>query len=118
VATGTDLDLTIRVEQEVIGIDDGSCVVPARLSADIRALPRAGCGDRRRGRGEDRDLRRRSHFGLRAFSVVEFPTMTEPEGTTVDLPGPGLAEGLRQVVRAAVERRRPDRCSTGVLHDQ
>ena len=33
--TGTDLDLTIQVTDEVIGIDDGSCVVPARLSTDI-----------------------------------------------------------------------------------
>ena len=35
VVTGTDLDLTIRVEQEVIGLEDGTCVVPARLTADI-----------------------------------------------------------------------------------
>ena len=35
IATGTDLDLTIRVEQEVIGLEDGACVVPARLAADI-----------------------------------------------------------------------------------
>ena len=33
--TGTDLDLTIQVTDEVIGIEDGSCVVPARLSTDI-----------------------------------------------------------------------------------
>src|SRR3974390_3534783 len=42
--TGTDLDLTIQVTDEVIGIDDGSCVIPARLSTDIvrRLAPGAG----------------------------------------------------------------------------
>jgi len=33
--TGTDLDLTIQVTGEVIGIGDGSRVIPARLSTDI-----------------------------------------------------------------------------------
>ena len=33
--TGTDLDLTIQVTDEVIGIDDGTCVIPVRLSTDI-----------------------------------------------------------------------------------
>ncbi len=101
VATGTDLDLTIRVEQEVIGIDDGSCVVPARLSADIVRSLEPGAVTVEGAEEKIEISAARSHFGLRAFSVVEFPTMTEPEGTTVDLPGPGLAEGLRQVVRAA-----------------
>ena len=32
---GTDLDLTVRVEVEAIGLDDGACVAPARLTADI-----------------------------------------------------------------------------------
>ena len=35
--TGTDLDLTIQVTGEVIGIDDGSCVIPARLSTELCA---------------------------------------------------------------------------------
>src|SRR5271154_2838387 len=33
--TGTDLDLTVQVTEEVIGLEDGTCVVPARLSTDI-----------------------------------------------------------------------------------
>ena len=32
---GTDLDLTVRVEVEAIGLDDGALVAPARLVADI-----------------------------------------------------------------------------------
>jgi DNA polymerase III subunit beta len=101
VAIGTDLDLTVRVEQEVIGIEDGSCVLPARLSADIVRSLEPGAVTIE---GTDEKIEisaARSHFGLRAFPVVEFPTMSEPSGEQIELPGPNLAEGLRQVVRAA-----------------
>ena len=54
--TGTDLDLTIRVDQEVIGLDDGACVVPARLAADIVRSLEPGAVDRRGRRGQGRDL--------------------------------------------------------------
>ena len=40
--TGTDLDLTIRMEQEVIGLEDGSCVIPARLATEIVRSLEAG----------------------------------------------------------------------------
>jgi len=56
--TGTDLDLTIQVTDEVIGINDGSCVVPARLSTDIRAAARAGCGDPQRTKATKSQFRR------------------------------------------------------------
>ncbi len=101
VATGTDLDLTVRVQQEVIGIDDGSCVIPARLSADIVRSLEPGAVTIEGGDEKIEISAARSHFGLRAFPVVEFPTMSEPEGEGIVLPGPSLAEGLRQVVRAA-----------------
>ena len=32
---GTDLDLTVHVSTEAIGINDGVCVAPAKLLADI-----------------------------------------------------------------------------------
>jgi len=99
-ATGTDLDLTIRVDQEVIGLENGACVVPARLASEIvRALePGAVTIEAEEERVEI--VAARSRFELRAFPVVEFPTLgPAPEGgQTV---GPGLAEALRQVVRAA-----------------
>lgn len=99
--TGTDLDLTIRVEEEVIGIDDGSCLAPARLVADIvRSLePGAVTVE-----GNDEKIEisaARSHFELRAFPVVEYPAVAQPAEPTVTLPGPELAEALRQVVKAA-----------------
>ena len=40
---GTDLDLTMRVELEVVGLDDGAFVAPARLITDIvRSLEPGG----------------------------------------------------------------------------
>jgi DNA polymerase III subunit beta len=100
-ATATDLDLTIQVEQEVIGLEDGSCVVPARLSTDIvrRLEPGAVTFDG----GEEQVVisAARSNFKLRAFPVVEFPSVSKAGEPTIFLPGPALAESLRQVVRAA-----------------
>ena len=43
----------------------------------------------------------RSRFGLRTFPVVEFPAVAVPEDPSLVLPGAMVAEGLRQVVRAA-----------------
>ncbi len=114
IATGTDLDLTIRVELEVIGLEDGSCVVPARLTADIvRQLePGAVTID---GSEEKVEISAaRSRFGLRAFPVIEFPTISQPQEISVRLPTGMLGEGLRQVVRAAsTDDARP--LLTGVL---
>ena len=101
VATGTDLDLTIRVDQEVIGLDDGECVIPARLAADIvRSLePGAVTVDAADDKVEISAAR--SRFGLRSFPVVEFPTISVGESPGLVLSAPVVGEGLRQVVRAA-----------------
>lgn len=98
---GTDLDLTIRVEHEVIGLDDGSCVVPARLTADVVRSLEPGAVTIEAADDKVEISAARSHFSLRAYPVVEFPHVVLPEEVTVSLPGPVLAEGLRQVVRAA-----------------
>ena len=56
----------------------------------------------------------RSRFGLRAFPAVEFPAVAVGEEPAVMLPAPMVAEGLRQVVRAAsTDDARP--LLTGVL---
>ncbi len=114
VVTGTDLDLTIRVVHEVIGLEDGSCVVPARLTADIARSLEPGAAT---VEAEDEKVEisaGRSRFGLRTFPTVEFPTVAVPDEPSVVLPGNTLAEGLRQVVRAAsTDDARP--LLTGVL---
>ncbi len=111
---GTDLDLTSQAQTTVAGTVDGVTVVPARLVVDIvRALePGAVSVDT-----DDEELRisaGRSQFSVRTLVAGEFPRLPEPAGEDVTLPAEGLAEALRQVVRAASsEDARP--ILTGVL---
>jgi DNA polymerase-3 subunit beta len=100
IGTGTDLDLTIRMEQEVIGLEDGSCVIPARLATEIVRSLEAGAVTLEAGEEKVEISAARSRFGLRTFPVVEFPTVN-PVAEGGHLLGPALVEGLRQVVRAA-----------------
>jgi len=99
--TGTDLDLTVRVEHEVIGIEDGACVVPARLTADVVRALEAGAVTLESDEEKVEISSARAHFGLRSFPVVEFPALPAPPLPTVTLPRAALVEALRQVVRAA-----------------
>jgi DNA polymerase III subunit beta len=101
VATGTDLDLTIRVDEEVIGLEDGESVVPARLIADVVRSLEPGAVTVETEDEKVEISAARSRFGLRAYPVVEFPVVTVGEEPTVLLSGSTLGEGLRQVVRAA-----------------
>ncbi|HXY26804.1 MAG TPA: DNA polymerase III subunit beta [Acidimicrobiales bacterium] len=99
--TGTDLDLTIQVSGEVIGIDDGSCVIPARLSTDIvrrlepGAVTFADDGDHITINAA------RSTFKLQTYPVVEFPPVGKASEPTTQLAEAALGEAVRQVVRAA-----------------
>ena len=73
--TGTDLDLTIQVTDEVIGIDDGSCVIPARLSTDIvrRLEPGAVTFADQRGPHITISAARSTVQASTRYPVVEFP---------------------------------------------
>jgi DNA polymerase-3 subunit beta len=99
--TGTDLDLTIRVEHEVIGIEDGVCVVPARLTADVVRALEAGAVTVDAEEEKVEISSARAHFGLRSFPAVEFPVLPMPQLPAMTLPRATLLEALRQVVRAA-----------------
>ena len=98
--TGTDLDLTILVTGEVIGIDDGSCVIPARLSTDIvrrlepGAVTFADQGD------HITISAARSTFKLHTYPVVEFPPVGKTDEPMTQLSETALGEAVRQVVRA------------------
>lgn len=112
--TGTDLDLTIRVDHEIVGIDDGTCVVPARLVADVVRSLEAGAVTLDSDEDRVEISSARARFGLRSFSASEFPAPPAVGEPTVGLPRAALSEGLRQVVRAAsTDDARP--LLTGVL---
>jgi DNA polymerase III subunit beta len=100
-AVGTDLDLTVRVEIEAIGLDDGTVVTPARLAADIVRSLEPGAVTFEGGEDEVEISAARSRFVVRTFAVEDFPVLPDPRPDQVKLPAAGLAEALRQVVRAA-----------------
>ncbi len=98
---GTDLDLTVRVEVEAVGLDDGSFVAPARLAADIVRSLEPGAVTFEGGDDEVEIAAARSRFVVRTYPVEDFPVLADPGPEQVTLPAPALAEALRQVVRAA-----------------
>ncbi len=113
-AIGTDLDLTIEAQTELAAAEDGQAVVPARLMVDIVRALEPGAVFVEAGDDEVVVSMGRSRFLVRTFPVEEFPTLPEPTPATAQLPAGALAEGLRQVVRAAsTDDSRP--LLTGVL---
>ena len=102
--TGTDLELTIRLEVDVGGERDGAAVVPARLIVDIvKALP-AGAVEIDLEGGERDEISisaGRSQFSVRPVAVDDYPTQSEPSGEAVTLSAETMSDALRQVVRAA-----------------
>ncbi len=112
--TGSDLDLTIELIVTVGGEEDGTTVVPARLTSDIvRSL-----GDPKVefsvGADEVLISAGRSQFSVRPMSVDDYPRLPSPAADAVTLPAAEFGEALRQVVRAASsDEARP--ILTGVL---
>ncbi|MDQ1402458.1 MAG: polymerase subunit beta [Actinomycetota bacterium] len=106
---GSDLDLTIQVEVTVAGQDDGICVIPARLAADIVRSLEAGAVTIESDDDEVRIASGRSQFAVRMLPADDFPRLPLLPGApvanetsdAVTLPGAALADALRQVVRAA-----------------
>lgn len=111
---GTDLDLTVHVELEAIGLDDGVCVAPARLTADIVRSLEPGAVTVEGGEDEVEISAARSRFVVRTYGAEEFPVLPEARADQAWLGTDKLVEGLRQVVRAAsTDDARP--LLTGVL---
>ncbi|HUC04909.1 MAG TPA: DNA polymerase III subunit beta [Acidimicrobiales bacterium] len=99
--TGTDLDLTILVTEEVIGLEDGTCVVPARLSTDIVRRLEPGAVTFEDDDDHVEISAARSNFTLRTYPVVEFPAVGRAADGVSELPESELSDAVRQVVRAA-----------------
>jgi len=98
----------------VAGLADGTVVAPGKLLTDIvRALDPGAV----LVQGDEEELQvsaGRSQFMLRPYGAGDFPHLPASTGTSVPLSTAGLAEALRQVVRAASsEDTRP--VLTGVL---
>jgi DNA polymerase III subunit beta len=98
---GTDLDLTVKVEMEAIGLDDGACVTPARLSTDIVRSLEPGAVTVEANDNEVEISAGRSRFVVRTYPLEDFPSPPSSTASAAELTAQGLAEALRQVVRAA-----------------
>ena len=99
--TDTDIELTIRTDIEVAGIDDGAAVIPARLITEIvRNLPG---GSVALTASEDEVLisSGRSEFTVRPLALADYPILSEPETEAVSLSSAEVGDAFRQVVRAA-----------------
>ncbi|MEO6120603.1 MAG: DNA polymerase III subunit beta [Acidimicrobiales bacterium] len=103
-AVGTDLDVTISAETAVGGEDDGVCVVPARLAADIVRALDPGSVVLETSDDDVRISSGRSQFSVRTFPAGDFPRAplnpAEPSNA-VTLDAAAFTDALRQVVRAA-----------------
>ena len=98
---GSDLDLTIQVTAPVSGQEDGVCVIPARLAADIVRALDPGAVQIETDDDEARIASGRSQFAVRVLPADEFPRLPVQSGDAVTLASADFAEALRQVVRAA-----------------
>jgi DNA polymerase-3 subunit beta len=98
---GTDLDLTVHVSTEAIGITDGVCVAPAKLLVDIVRSLEPGAVTIEAEQEKIEIGAARSRFSLRTFPVEDFPSLPEPPRPATFLPAAALSGALRQVVRAA-----------------
>ena len=112
--TGTDLDITVRTTVDVIGINDGSTVVPARLIVDaVRSLEAGAVTISSNDENVEVSLGR-AKFSLRTFSVMDYPKLPPITGSVVVVAALDLVQGINQVVRAAAnDDARP--LLTGVL---
>lgn len=98
---GSDLDLTIEVELTAAGTEDGACVLPARLVADIVRALEPGAVTLEAEDEEARIVAGRSQFAVRTFPIGDFPRLPRVGGEGVVIPAGDFSEALRQVVRAA-----------------
>ncbi|MHB8293686.1 MAG: DNA polymerase III subunit beta [Acidimicrobiales bacterium] len=99
--SGSDLDSSIRVWADVMALEPGTCLVPARLLSDIvRSLaPGAVTVE---STGEEVSISSgRARFGVRVLPVEEYPRLAAPDAEATLVSSEHLSEALRQVVRAA-----------------
>lgn len=113
--TGSDPDLVIESRMTVSGESDGVALVPSRLVGDIIRAFEPGAVSVDGGEEEVRITSGRAEFVIRVPVGAEITRLSSPMTEGITLPGDRFAEGLRQVVRAALtdDTRAPQ--LTGVL---
>ena len=103
--TGSDYDLVITANAAVGGDGNGTASLPARLTVDIVRSLAPGAVEFTTGDSDDDDVRisaGRADFTVRTIAGAEILPFDKPEDTVVTIPAEAFAEGLRQVVRAAL----------------
>ncbi len=113
--TGSDPDLVIDIRTSVAGESDGTTLVPSRLATDIVRALEPGAVGIVADEEEVRISSGRAEFTVRVPIGAEISRLTKLEGEGITLPAARFADGLRQVVRAALtdDTRAPQ--LTGVL---
>ncbi|MGH9296895.1 MAG: DNA polymerase III subunit beta [Acidimicrobiales bacterium] len=99
---GSDPDLVIESRCEVAGEADGKVLVPTRLVSDIVRSFDPGAVSVVGGEEEVRFSSGRAEFNVRAALGAEITRLSSPEMAGIELPAVTFADGLRQVVRAAL----------------
>ncbi len=112
---GSDPDLVIEARCEVTSDADGSVLVPSRLVVDIVRSFEPGAVTVVASEEDVRFSSGRAEFLVRVAVGAEITRLGVPEQEGVEVPGAVFADGLRQVVRAALvdDSRAPQ--LTGVL---
>jgi DNA polymerase-3 subunit beta len=99
---GSDPDLVIEVRLQVAGESDGTVLVPTRLVSDIVRSFDSGAVAVAAVDEEVRFSAGRAEFVVRVAAGAEITRLGSPDNSGIDLPAATFAEGLRQVVRAAL----------------
>jgi DNA polymerase-3 subunit beta len=99
---GSDPDLVIESRCGVSGESDGRVQVPTRLVTDIVRSFDSGAVAVAGGEDEVRFSAGRAEFVVRVALGAEISRLTAPESAGIELPAATFADGLRQVVRAAL----------------
>ena len=113
--TGSDPDLVVEVRTSVSGDADGVTLVPPRLIVEIVRSFEPGTVSIVGDDDEVRISSGRAEFAVRIPVGAEITRLTSPDSDGITLPSAPFADGLRQVVRAALtdDSRAPQ--LTGVL---
>lgn len=99
---GSDPDLVIEARCEVAGEADGTVLVPTRLVTDIVRSFDSGAVAVSGGEDEVRFSAGRAEFVVRVAAGAEITRLSSPDASGIELPAAVFADGLRQVVRAAL----------------